>query len=487
MILSSPRLMASQHRVQPYVNRFVVTSDAFCEEDDGSDLGKRIWTPPPSAAALLPDHVRKEILELGFPDDGYSYLIHLREIKNTGGGSAYYHNEKAKLDQLPLDVKAYDASRVKIPKVNDDPHETSMYSVASRTVGVRIQKAADPEVAALLNDSDLSQFGYDVEDLEEDFVVKANLRDEVEDVEFDTKLNLFEISGPNKEVSQSNVSLNAIDLDGADKVKNHQPVAWEYCPDEKLRVRRLLDEQFDMLELQEYGTNSDDGYDDFIAEDGPLESLAEKLKHTVKNHVKEDLELDDKYKVPADLLHDKERTENADSIESAADVICRCIEYARKYENDDQDEEIVVVQESSNGPEVWDCETIVSTYSNLDNHAGKIEASEVRRKKLSGKVFGALSFPNHVITLKGKEKLPVNYLPHSRNSAMEKVKDVTQQKSKQHGQESKEEKKEWKAAVKEERREARRAKKEMKGLYRCEAQRAQKVAAVTGPSSIHLM
>lgn len=41
--------------------------------------------------------------------------------------------------------------------------------------------------------------------------------------------------------------------------------------------------------------------------------------------------------------------------------------------------------------------------------------------------------------------------------------------------------------MKEERREARRVKKEMKGLYRCEAQRAQKAAAVSGPSSIHLM
>lgn len=30
-------------------------------------------------------------------------------------------------------------------------------------------------------------------------------------------------------------------------------------------------------------------------------------------------------------------------------------------------------------------------------------------------------------------------------------------------------------------------KKEMKGLYRGEAQRAQRVAAVAGPSSIHLM
>lgn len=44
-----------------------------------------------------------------------------------------------------------------------------------------------------------------------------------------------------------------------------------------------------------------------------------------------------------------------------------------------------------------------------------------------------------------------------------------------------------KAAVKEEKRQAREAKKELKGLYKSEAQKAQKVAAVTGPSSIRLM
>ena len=40
---------------------------------------------------------------------------------------------------------------------------------------MRIQKAVDSEVAALLDDSDLSQLGSDIEDLEEDFVVQVNL------------------------------------------------------------------------------------------------------------------------------------------------------------------------------------------------------------------------------------------------------------------------------------------------------------------------
>lgn len=78
------------------------------EEDDrvfGKQSSSQLSIGATAAAVPLPDHVRREILELGFPDDGYNYLTHLREIKNTGGGSAFYHNSKARLDQLPLDVK----------------------------------------------------------------------------------------------------------------------------------------------------------------------------------------------------------------------------------------------------------------------------------------------------------------------------------------------------------------------------------------------
>ncbi|GFY95839.1 hypothetical protein Acr_11g0001450 [Actinidia rufa] len=481
-------------------DRFADAPDDYDEEDDGGE--KQLRAPPPSAAAAaaLPDHVRREILELGFPDDGYNYLTHLREIKNTGGGSVYYQNSKAKLDQLPRDVKAYDASRVEISDLNDDSNEKSIYGVASRTVGVRIQKAVDPEVVALLDDSDLSRFGSDDEDLEEDFVVKANLP-ELEDIDLNKQLNLVENSEVNlKEIDQSNASHsqdNVVDFVEANEFRNHQLIAGEYHTNENPRACRLLDEQFDMLVQQEYGADGDgdDDYDNFMAEDECHGSLAEKLNHALKNRTTEDLELNGEYKVPADLLHNKEKPENAELVNSAADVIRKCMEYAEMYEHDDPDEDVMVVEESSDESEVWDCETIVSTYSNLDNHPGKIEAPEVRRKKkLAETVTGALNASSHVISLKGKAKLPMDYLPQAQNKkyAVENVKDVTAsgmepQKRKQHGPESKEEKKERKIAVKEERREARRVKKEMKELYKGEAQRAQRVAAFTGPSSIHLM
>ncbi|CAK7346278.1 unnamed protein product [Dovyalis caffra] len=447
-----------------------------------------------TSSGPLPEDVRREIVELGFPDDGYNYLLHMREIKSAVNGSGFFQNPKAKLDQLPHDVKAYDASRVKVSELkSEDRNDKSIYNVVSKSVGVRVQKAVDPEVAALLDDSDLSRFGSDVEDLEEDFVVRANLHEGGEDLDADDLVEGSEVinEGIGGYVNYGLVRENVADRSGVEKAINAPAEARGDFGDEMQRVRRPLDEQFDLLERQEYGTDDeDDEYDGYIAKED--EFLADKLKHVLNDRAVDNLELDDKYEVPADLLHDNDRPKNKELLDSAADVIRLCREYGKKYENEDEDKEVIIEEESSDESEKWDCETIVSTYSNLDNHPAKIGAPETARKKMLAKaVVGALNASSHVIALGGKEKLPVDFLPHSRKPATEKVKampslQMEQQKRKQHGQESKEEKKERKAAVKEERREARRMKKEMKELYRCEAQRAQKNAAVAGPSSIHL-
>lgn len=420
----------------------------------------------------LPDHIRREIIELGFPDDGYNYLAHLREIKNTGGGSVYYENPKAKLEQLPPDVKAYNASRVEIGEAGEESDEKTVYAVASKTFGAKIEKVVDDEIAALLDDSDLSQFGSDVEDLEEDFVAKANLPEGPSDLELNNKSSVAGeksgiVNSENKYFGISESRKSAVDLDGLDA--------------EKPRARRPLDEQFDLLELQEYGTDGEDEYGGcYTEEDEPHESLVEKLNNALKCST-------------SDTLLETKQEEDMESPEATAEVIRRCREYAEKYENETEDEKMLVFEESSDESEIWDCETIISTFSNLDNHPGKIGAPEIRRKKkLAETISGALNSTEQIISLKGKQRLPVDFLPGARKNSTEKLKDTSnlkpgQPKKKPHGQESKEEKKGRKAAVKEERREARRMKKEMKGLYKGEAKLAQKVAAFTGPSSIHLM
>ena len=194
----------------------------------------------------------------------------------------------------------------------------------------------------------------------------------------------------------------------------------------------------------EYGTENDVDYGGSVGED--YESLSNKLNHVLKDHVEDDMELDQKYRAPADFLHDKCGLTDSGSLDSSADVIRRCVEYAEKYENEDPNEDVVVLEESSDESQGWDCETILSTYSNLDNHPGRIQVQgEARKTKLAGTI------PGHVISLRGKEKLPVDFLPRGKKSLMEKTKDESglrteQFKRKKHGQEEKNEKKERKVS-----------------------------------------
>lgn len=207
------------------------------------------------------------------------------------------------------------------------------------------------------------------------------------------------------------------------------------------------------LEGQEYGTDDEDGYDYDCYQDED-ESLADKLKRSLNGRVMDDMELnDDEYKTPADLMKDKEALKVDEQDGSAADVIRLCKEYAQIYENEDVEDKDVILEESSDESEVWDCQTIVSTYSNLDNHPGKIGAPEATRKKrLSQGVSAALSSSSNKISLKGKEKIPLDFLPGGRTPVAGKEKGMNtmkteQCKRKQHGQESKEEKKERKVYV----------------------------------------
>ena len=57
------------------------------------------------------------------------------------------------------------------------------------------------------------------------------------------------------------------------------------------------------------------------------ESLAQKLNHALSNHSKDDLELEQGCKAPANILSGK-GVEDKEILQSASDVIHRCMEYA---------------------------------------------------------------------------------------------------------------------------------------------------------------
>ena len=132
---------------------------------------------------------------------------------------------------------------------SEDRNDKSIYHVASKSVGVRVQKAVDPEVAALLDDSDLSRFGSDVEDLEEDFVVRANLPEGEDDLDAGDLVEGSKVinEGINEYVNDGRE--NVVDRSGVEKAINAPVEVRGDFGDEKQRVRRPLDEQFDLVRL----------------------------------------------------------------------------------------------------------------------------------------------------------------------------------------------------------------------------------------------
>ncbi|KAM3384031.1 hypothetical protein ACQJBY_008595 [Aegilops geniculata] len=117
--------------------------DDACYLDGGAEPSSS-----PSGAAL-PDHVRRAILELGLPDDGYNYLAHIREIRpsysSTGGGGSsavFLPTRRAARCGLPLSVKAYDARGV----------DVGLDNVAATGALIPVEEAIDPDVTELLEE-----------------------------------------------------------------------------------------------------------------------------------------------------------------------------------------------------------------------------------------------------------------------------------------------------------------------------------------------
>jgi protein LTV1 len=128
-------------------------------------------------------------------------------------------------------LQAYDASRVRIGLSEGELDEgKTMCKVAAKTAPVRrIEKAVDPDIARLLDESDVSHVGSEDEGLEEDFVIIANQAEEEEEDE----------DGDMEEKQEWNGVFSDVEEEEFD-FEEDEP---------KPRVRRLLDEQFDLVSL----------------------------------------------------------------------------------------------------------------------------------------------------------------------------------------------------------------------------------------------
>lgn len=172
--------------------------------------------------------------------------------------------------------------------------------------------------------------------------------------------------------------------------------------------------------LEEY---EDEGLDDI--EEGP--AVPQLDPHYFNEVLDEFIDSESKKRVKVEALMSQEDQHNA--------MIKNVVERYQYEDSSEGEMEEVVVEEE----EKWDCESILSTYSNLDNHPKLIVEpnSNANAIKLSNKT----GIPLGVLPAKETNKVPSPSKPSQDNKGEARKKDETPEERKARKQSIKEEKK----------------------------------------------
>lgn len=313
--------------------------------------------------------VKEEELKYGiYFDDDYDYLQHLRDVTSSEtqweqADAPTKHKEKAKM-QLPSSVFA--------SEVEED---VGLLNKAAPQSGLRLD--LDPDIVAAMDED----FDYsDPENQLEDNFVELAIGDrglefgsDVEVDEGEEEEYSDEMDG-GSELSDSNLSELHDDVASLDREETKSRFT-EYSMTSSV-IRRneqltLLDDRFEEM-FAEYEDN-EIGALDCEEIEGELDPSSDRVLQLAK-----ELE-DEKPKKP--------------DVESTA-------LFLSESESSENEEEILMPIKEK---EKWDCESILSTYSNLYNHPKLISEPPTNKIKVSGKT--GMPVINNRLTAKALKEL----------------------------------------------------------------------------------
>ncbi|KAK4884856.1 hypothetical protein RN001_001127 [Aquatica leii] len=288
-------------------------------------------------------------------DDDYNYLQHLRDVQKT-------------TEWVPVETKPRVQPKLQLPSsvfASAVEEEVGLLNKAAPHSGPRLD--LDPDVVAAMDED----FDFDNPDneLEDNFVELANVEN-----------NEDEYSDVSSDYGSSEALDEVCSLDGPQYTFNDEEIKsrfTEYSMSSSV-IRRneqltLLDDKFEQI----YSA-----YDE--TEIGPLDL------EDIEGHLPETSELLLKY------AEDFEKNKQREQL-NKEEIISRL-----NLENDsDSDKELVLMEVPEK--EKWDCESILSTYSNIYNHPKLITEPKVSKIKVSGKT----GIPTNVL---GSNKLTARAL-----------------------------------------------------------------------------
>ncbi|NXV78370.1 LTV1 protein, partial [Atlantisia rogersi] len=398
-----------------------------------------------------------------FFDDDYDYLQHLKEASGPSELVPSVRGQQSRIvvtneGHIEDEIQRVPAPSIKLPSsvfATEFEEDVGLLNKAAPVSGPRLD--FDPDIVAALDDD----FDFDNPEniLEDDFVLQANEprkrgsdaedEDEWEDMEDGSD---EEGSGSNDEDYNSEGPLSDDGVHGQTKEflfmqEETRSRFTEYSMTSSVMRRNeqltLLDDRFEkffeQFDEDEIGALDNVELEGYINTDNARlqEVLNDYYKEKAKNCVKLDA---------LEPCEDLDSPVNEDS------------------EEEEKEETVAVVIEEPK--EKWDCESILSTYSNLYNHPTLIkEPSKPKPIKISQKT----GIPLHILPEKGLTAKQVERMQMINGSDLPRA--STQPRSRD---ESKEDRKARKQAIKEERKERRMEKKANKLAFKVEKRRQEK-------------
>ena len=449
----------------------------------------------------LEESRRREILELGFPDDGYDYLKHLRDgrpegttlvnLSETGGFVAAQQDQQK---DLSTDVKLVDA-RTHTVSEEISVDEQEKYDLGNfpipekkhRQVGQRYVSNTISEIETLMQEIGEEE-DAEAGNLQEDFLILATEgADDLDDDDDDDRAGgrgrawnegyAYE-EGP--EVSEEELAKHREDSNKRELELTEGRQMMEECFDQlvdeydNLEIGDLEDADLEQTQGRFNLVHFDNILDEFISEkkgkeyvvyeqqessgialggapsakqqegEGEEVVVGEDGEQVMRKIVRDDL--DDESKILTANMDVELKTKTR---ELAIKVL---EESDDKVANLDDTKRIPV-----KGYENWDCESVLSLRSNFDNHPGKIVSQGTIKLSKKGIPLDYVKRPAAINEEEDEDDEEEGQVGAAVNGGAPLVR---------HKGETAEEKKARKQAVKQQKREARAAKKELKNQFK---------------------
>lgn len=309
---------------------------------------------------LPPEKRKKEQHKYGvFFDDDYNYLQHLKEP----GQNDVYWEEVPQRNEKPANK-----SKIQLPSsvfASEFEEKEGMLNKAAPRSGPRLDW--DPDVVAALDDD----FNYEDpnNELEDNFMELA-MGDVAENGDFDEE-------DEDWEDDESDIDSNDADYSEEDD---------ELGPLPKSKIFPKFDEEETKSRFTEYSMSSS-----VIRRNEQLSLLDDRFEKFFENYddpevgaldceeIEGHVDIDDK--MYENLAADFKKKQLPVQYEKSWDI-CRMVKI--QQEEEEKPEEMVILEVSDDeNKKVWDCESILSTYSNIYNHPKVID---VPSKKKSSKI-----------------------------------------------------------------------------------------------------